>query len=474
MSRTTSESEIRGTAPLAPAAWLSELRALLVIGVPMGLTQLVQFSVNTVDVLMIGRLGAAPLAAASLGLVIFYTTFVISFGPAMAVSPLVSHALGADRNEITDVRRSVRMGLWAAGIIFPFAVIIYLNAGRIALLLGQPPELAQLAGPYVMAVGPSLPFMVGTIVLRNYLAAIEKTRAPLIIIIGTTLLNAFLNYLLIYGNFGLPRLELAGAGIASAISQATGFCFLALYVQFERESARFQIFQNFWRPDWPRLREVLRLGWPIGVTMAFEVMLFNAAVFLMGLIGVNEVAAYQVTLNVAAIAFMMPLGLSLAGAVRVGLAAGAGDAERMRRAAMLTIGVCIAAIMVVAAPVMIAPRFIAGLYLEADDPENATVLSLVVAFLPIAAGFALFDATQVAANQCLRGLKDVRAPMIITGVSYWLIGFPLAAWLGLGTPVGAVGVWWGLLASLFVAAVLLSARLWMLVRPAAARRPAPF
>jgi MATE family multidrug resistance protein len=316
----------------------------------------------------------------------------------------------------------------------------------------------------VLALAPSFPFMLGVLALRNYLAAIEKTRVPLAIIVSTTLLNAFLNYLLIYGNWGFPRWELVGAGIASSIAHAAGFFMLVAYIRIDRASARFNLFRDFLKPHWARMREVVRLAWPIGVSTAFEAMLFNAAVFLMGRIGVNEVAAYQVALNVAAIAFMMPLGLSMAGAVRVGLAAGAGDHARVRRASALTIGVCAGSIMVIAIPVMIAPEGVAGLYLDAKDPESAAVLALVASFLPIAAAFALFDATQVAANQCLRGLKDVRVPMILTGVSYWVIGFPLAAWLGLGTPIGAVGVWWGLLASLLAAAALLSARLWRLVR----------
>ena len=193
-------------------------------------------------------------------------------------------------------------------------------------------------------------------------------------------------------------------------------------------------------------------------------MLFNAAVFLMGRIGVNEMAAYQVALNVAAIAFMTPLGLSMAGGVRVGLMEGAKDKPGVRRAAAMSILCSVGAIMIVAIPVMIWPMAIAGLYLEADDPNNAAVLALVASFLPIAAAFALFDAIQVAAGQALRGLKDVRIPMILTGISYWVIGFPMSAWLGLSTPLGAVGVWWGLLASLFAAAVLLGWRLWRITK----------
>jgi MATE family multidrug resistance protein len=459
--RTTggAETQTPGGSP-----WSRELKALLAIGVPMGLTQLVQFSINTVDVLMIGRLGAEPLAASALGLVIFYAMFLLCLGPAMAITPLISQTLGANARNHDDVRISVRMGLWVAFMILPLVAAFSLLAETIALTLGQPPELARLAAPYVIALSPGLPFMLGVIMLRNFLAAIERTRAPLIFIIATTFLNAFLNWLLIYGNWGFPRLELVGAGIASSLSHAAGFAMLVVYCRWEKRAREFEAFKNALQPEWARFREILKLGWPIGITIAFEALLFNAAVFLMGRIGVNEVAAYQVALNLAALAFMMPLGLSMAGSVRVGLAEGAGDRAGVRRAAATTIVVCAAMMLPFWIPVMMARTFVAELYLDASDPENAAVLALVVAFMPIAAAFALFDAVQVAANQALRGLKDVRVPMILAGVSYWLIGFPIAAGLGLATPLAAVGVWWGLLAALVMAAGLLSARLWWLVR----------
>ena len=440
--------------------WRSEFKALLLLGIPMGLTQLVQFSVQTIDVLMIGRLGPEALAASSLGLVLFFAVWLAFFGPAMAVSPMVSQALGADRNDKTSSRRSVRMGLWSIGLGFPFAVILFVFAPEIAIALGQEEELARMAGPYVLALGPGLPFAMGILVLRNFLAAIDKTRVPLFVVIFTTLLNAFFNWLLIYGNWGVPRLELIGAGIASSLVHMCGFFLLVGYIKWDREARRFDLFENWWRPDWPRLKEVMQLGWPIGVTMAFEGMLFNVSVFLMGIIGVIEMAAYQVALNVAALAFMMPLGFSMAGSVRVGLAAGARNLQGVRRAAGATIVLCIAAIMCFAVPVLLLPDWVASLYLDAEDSNNAEVLALVASFLVIAAAFMLSDAIQVAANQCLRGLKDVRIPMILTGISYWAIGFPLAAWLGLGSPLGAVGIWWGLLASLVAASILLGGRLW--------------
>ena len=456
------------TSPINPgagkAAWKREFIALAAIGLPMGLTQLVQFSINTVDILMIGRLGAEALGGAALAQVVFYALFLVGMGPAMAVSPMVSQALGANPDDTVDPRRSVRMGLWVIGAGIPVLSVIFLFTEDIALALGQPPELARLAGPYVLALAPGLVFALGVIILRNFLAAIGRTRAPLVIIAATTLLNAGLNYLLIYGNWGAPRLALVGAGIASSISHAVGFFALVVCINLEPVSRRFHLFDNFLKPDWPRLREVARLGWPIALTMLFEIMLFNGATILMGRLGVNEVAAYQVALNVAAIAFMMPLGLAMAGGVRVGLMAGAGDSDGIRRAVVVSILACIAAIMIVAVPMMFAPRGIAQLYLETNDPANAALIALVTSFLPIAAAFALFDAIQVAAGQALRGLKDVRVPMIMTFFSYWVIGFPVAVWLGLVTPMGASGVWWGLLAGLAAAAILLGGRLWLVTR----------
>lgn len=446
----------------ARATWRAELAALLALGVPMALTQIVQYSVLTVDVLMIGRLGPEPLAASSLGLVIYFAAWLIGFGPAMAVSPMVSQALGADENNVDDVRLSVRMGLWAIALMAPAVALLFFLTEGIALALGQPQALSQLAGPYVIALAPGWLFAMGTLILRNFLAAIGETRWPLVIVIGTTLSNAGLNWLLIYGNWGFPRLELVGAGVASSIVNALGFLALVFFITIDRRARRFDLFREALRPDWPRFREVFRLGWPIGVAVAFEGMLFNACVFLMGRIGVAEVAAYQVALNVASIAFMAPLGLSMAGGVRVGLAAGAGDWPRVRRAAALTLVLAIAAIMAVAIPVILFPEDVAGLYLDRNDPANAAVVALVAKFLVIAAAFMLFDATQVAAAQALRGLKDVRPPMIITGIAYWAVGFPVAAWLGLNSSLGAVGVWWGLLLGLFAAAAMLAGRLYFL------------
>lgn len=444
-----------------PDNWQDEARSLLSLGVPMALTQLAAFAVYTVDVLMIGRISPEDLAAASLGTVIYFALWMVGAGPVMAVSPLVSQALGANQNDTRDVRRSVRMALWVIFLMFPVVFVALWLTEPIALALGQDPGVSAKAADYVLALAIGWPFALGTMALRNFLAALGKTKVPLMLVIVTTLINAGLNYVLIFGNFGVPRLELVGAGIASSMSYTIGFFLFVAYIAIDRQGKTFDLFQHFWRSDWARFREVVSLGWPISMTTIFEGMLFNSAVILMGLIGIMEVAAYQISINVVALAFMLPWGISMAGAVRVGLAEGAGNRNAVKRSATVTMVAAILSVIALALILALFPNGVAAFYLDPEDPANAPVIELVLLFLPIAAAFMVFDAAQVAANQVLRGLKDVQWPMYLCGVSYWLIGFPVAAVLG-ASSLGAVGIWYGLTAGLFAATVLLGGRLWWL------------
>lgn len=445
-----------------PSTWSGELSALMALGLPMALTQLAQFSIFTIDILMIGRLGPQDLAAASLGTVIYFLLWMLGFGPVMAVTPMISQALGADTNDTYNVRVSVRMALWTIALMSPFMLGLVFMAEPISLLAKQDPVQSAKAGNYVLALAAGWPFALGTMVLRNFLAAIEKTMVPLILAILTTVINAGLNALLIFGLFGFPEMGLVGAGIASSLSYTIGFFMFVIYVNMDKVSAPFKIFKNLFTPHWDRLREIVKLGWPISMTTVFEGMLFNACVLLMGLIGVMEVAAYQIALNVSALAFMFPWGLSMAGSVRVGLAVGAENPEAIKRTGLITMAASVVGIMIFAIPVALAPHGVASLYLDTQNPDNQIVIALVASFLPLAAAFMFFDAIQVAANQILRGMKDVQWPMVATGISYWVIGFPVAAYLAFMTPVGAKGIWFGLLAGLLSASIFLSYRFWRL------------
>lgn len=445
-----------------PTAWPGELKALLWLGVPMAATQVAQFSIYTIDILMIGRVGATEVAAASLGTVIYFLLWMLGAGPVMAVSPMVSQALGADVADRHDARVSMRMALWCIAFMTPLMLVFAFLAEPLALLARQDPEQSAKAGSYILALAAGWPFALGTMALRNYLAAIGKTLVPFVLVMASVALNAGLNALLIFGMFGFPELGLVGAGIASSIAYIVGFFIFVVYIQVDKKSAEFRVFHHFWRPHWNRLREVVKLGWPISLTTLFEGMLFNACVLIVGLIGVIEVAAYQIALNISALAFMVPWGLSMAGAVRVGLAKGADNLAAIKRSGILTIIVSVIGILLFAIPVVIWPHGVANLYMDASKPDNQMVIALVASFLPIAAGFMFFDAVQVAANQILRGLKDVRWPMVATGFSYWGVGFPVAFYLAIYTPLGAVGVWYGLLIGLLLASIFLSYRFWRL------------
>ena len=443
-----------------PETFLGELKALLWLGLPMALAQFIQFSIYFVDTVMLGRIGPEALAAAGLGSVVYFLFWMIGCGPVMAVSPLVAQALGEDQGNKRDARKTVRMSIWVIFFMTPilFAILFFVEP----LLSLIKPELARPAAHYMWALAPGWPFALAVWSLRNFLASIEKTRMPLVIVSLTVLINTGLNLLLIFGYWGFPRLELIGAGIASSLSYAICFVLFALYCYWDKDAREFHIFENFFRPHWQRLKEIASLGWPISMTTIFEGMLFNACIFLMAFIGINELAAYQVALNAAAMAFMLPFGFAMGGAVRVGLAAGAKNKAAVQRVGLATILICIILIMMFAALITFAPNWLTNVYLSASADNNAQVRALVLSFLPVAAAFMLFDATQVAANQLLRGLKDVKVPMWMTGLSYWAIGFPVAWYLGLKTTMGAVGIWYGLLAGLASASVLLGARLYWL------------
>jgi MATE family multidrug resistance protein len=451
-----------------------ETRALLALGGPMALTQIVSFSIYTIDTIMIGRVGTQALAAAAVGSVIYFLLWMIGAGPASAVTPMVSQAIGATIGHSVadarrDARRSVRMALWLV-VLLTVPMFTALFATRdILIFFGQDPAVSAMAQTYVIALAPGLPFAIGTMVLRNFLAALNKTLLPFLIVTFAVAINAGLNALLIFGLWGAPELGLIGAGIASSISYALCFGMLALNVSIDPQAKIFEIFRNIFAFDRERFVELVRLAWPISVTTLFEGMLFNAAALVMGAIGVRELAAYQVGLNVASMAFMLPFGFAMAGATRIGLAEGSGNAAARRRAAQSTLMIAVGGMAVIAIIVALFPHFIAHLYMRPDNPENIATLRFILGFLPIAAGFMVIDAVQVAANQLLRGLKDVTAPMIITGISFWMIGFPACYILAFHTPVGANGVWYGLMIGLTAASIGLGTRLLRQLR----RPPSP-
>jgi MATE family multidrug resistance protein len=444
-------------------AWFAEARELLKLAGPLALTQLAQMAISVTDTLMLGRFSKEALAGAVLGNTLFFFTWIFGSGPTAAVAPLIAHVLGADPNDVRNVRLVTRMGFWAVLILSVPLVAFLMFAKPILLALGQEPELADAASRFVVPLSLGLPFSLCFQVLRSYATALSRPHSPLVVMLFTIVFNAVGDYILIFGHFGAPRLGLMGSGIASACSLVFSFTAMAIVVHRKETMARYHVFREAWRPDWSRLAEIYRLGLPIGVTMLFEATLFFSANLIMGTFGVAAVAAHAIALNVPSVTFMVPLGVGLAATVRVGLAAGSGDGEAVRRAGYSAMIVAASFMAVCTVLIFVFTFDIAALYLP-PIAVNIPVLMLAVSFLRWGAAFQVFDGLQVVGALSLRGLKDARMPMWLAGASYWLIGFPTCILLGIGLHMRGVGVWMGLSAGLAAAAVAMCWRFWYLSR----------
>lgn len=440
-----------------------DVRATLVLAAPLVGVQLAQMSMSFVDVVMVGRLGTEALAAAVLGSTVFFSLVLLCIGVVLAVQPTVAQATGA--GDAATAARATRQGLWLGTIIGVPVVVALGFAEPVLLWTGQSPRTAALAAGYLAAIRwgvlPDLWFTA----LRGLCEGVARPRAILVVTLGAAAVNAGLNYVLMYGHFGVPALGLVGTGWASAMTLALMFAALGLYVH-RGPLADYRIFRDLRRPDPGTLRALFALGWPIGISLGLEGGLFTAATLLVGRLGDVALAAHQVALNAASVAFMIPLGIGMAGSVRVGQAVGAGDAAGAARAGWTAIALGAGFMSLSALLFWLSPGTVVWIYAGASpDPD---VAALAVTLLGIAAVFQLFDGTQAAAGGALRGLKDTRAPMLIGAVSYWGVGLASGAALSLGLGWGAPGLWWGLTFGLAVASVLLVARFRHRVRQAAA------
>lgn len=446
-----------------PSVLLRELRAMFALALPLVLTQLTQVLVHTTEVLLLGRLGPAPLAGATLAAALFHTALMFGVGVVSATAPLAAQARGA--RQPRQIRRIVRQGLWVTAFIsLPMMTVLWFVEPLLAAM-GQDPTLLPMTEAYMRAAIWGLPFAIGFIVLRSFTSAFERTRAVLGAAFIAALINLPVSYALIFGRFGLPGLGTTGAGIGVAITFAVMFLLLLGYCLAVQPFRRYAVLGRFWRPDWPTFREILRLGLPIGGAILMEVGLFALATLLMGLVGTAELAAHQVALQLASIAFMVPLGISHAATIRVGLAIGAGDPRHARLAGWVACGLGMAFMATAAILFWMAGGPLTGLFLDPGTPEGAAAQAIAVAFLRIAALFQLVDGLQVIGIASLRGLKDTRVPMWLAGFGYWLVGFPVSFVLAFHTPLGGVGIWIGLALALTTVAVMMIARFERLTRP---------
>ncbi|BAT59237.1 multidrug resistance protein NorM [Variibacter gotjawalensis] len=439
----------------ARSAWTAELKATLWLGAPLVATNLAQIALGTTDLLFIGRLGAESLAAAAIGVNLFFAVLIFGIGVASATAPMMANELGRNRFSVRDLRRTFRQGLWICVFIAIPTWIILWNTEAILLLLGQKPELAAAAQPFVRAIMWSvLPFLV-FVVLRSFVAALERPMWALLVTLAAIVFNVVANWVLVFGHLGFPALGLTGSGIATTLSNFFLLGAMCVVVSYHKRFRRYRLFGRWWRPDWPRLAELWRLGLPIGVTMAFEITIFNAAVFMMGRIGVTEAAAHAIAIQIAAATFMVPMGLSQAATVRVGRAYGAKDTEGIARAGWTAFALSLGFMSITCVTMMTMPGILTAAFIDTTNPANLAVATMAASFLFFAGVFQIADGAQVVAAGALRGLRDTRMPMLIAAFGYWVMGLPLCLALGFWSGLGGVGIWIALATSLAVVAVIM-------------------
>jgi len=449
----------------APHRLGHELTETLALAVPMALTQLSQIAMMATDLAFIGRLGNEAVAAAALAGTIYFVSFTIGMGLVSAVAPLAAQAFGA--RDPRQVRRALRTGLWAALLISLPIMPFSLYGEPILLALGQAPAAARLAQHYlfglVWGVTPALWFMA----IRGFMGAVNRPQPALWITLGAIPANALLVYPLIYGEWGFPRLELFGAGLATTTVNF-GTVLASLWFATRRPPFRkYRVLGRIWRIDWRLMRQLVAIGAPISLSFMMEYGMFSSAALLMGLISTTALAAHQVALQVTATLFMVPYGISMAATVRVGHAIGRNDPGAVKRAGLVAIllGIVLVAGFTLA---VIAGRFaIARLFFGVAEDASTTV-ALTANLLLVGATFFIADGIQTIAAGSLRGLNDTRTPLLFAAISYWLIGFNLACLLGFRTELGAIGVWIGLSVGTAIYATLLILRFRLLASRLAA------
>ncbi|MBX3145777.1 MAG: MATE family efflux transporter [Gemmatimonadales bacterium] len=427
----------------------ADIRSLLALATPIATVQVGLMFMGVVDTAMVGRFSAEALAATGAANIWFFMVTTIGMGCIAALAPVIAQAYGA--HDDLGVTRGVQRGFVIAVLVTVVAALAYLTLEPILRLTGQAEEIIPLAGGYMRWTLPGVFPYFGFMVLREMLQAQGILRPLLVAIVAANLLNALVNWVLIFGHFGFPALGVTGAAVATTVSRWAMFLGLALLV-------RVHLVPRIrpWRAEswhWQPLRRMLMIGLPVGFQILFEYGVFGGVGLLMGRISAQALAGHQIALNMAAVAFMVPLGIGSAAAVMVGRAIGAGRPDDARRGAVAALIIGVSFMALTALVFVTFPVSLSGLY-----TNDAAVLTIAATLLPLAGLFQVFDGTQAVALGALRGAGDTRVPVLINLFGYYLIGLPVSLWLGFRQGLGPPGLWWGLVVGLMVVAVVLVVR----------------
>ncbi|WIF67722.1 NorM family multidrug efflux MATE transporter [Metapseudomonas otitidis] len=434
-----------------PASLRPELLAILRLAGPLIAAQLANVLMVFTDTVMMGLLGPAELAAGGLGAASYSFVSIFCVGVIAAVGNLVAIRHGA--GDVAGAARLTQAGMWLGWGLALAAGLLLWNLGPLLRVFGQEAHNIEGAMQFLSTLVFALPGYMTFMALRGFTSAIGRPGPVMAISIGGALANFALNYVLIHGWFGLPRLGLAGIGLITALVMTAMALLLAWHVTRHPAYAAYSLRHGLLQPRLDDLRELLRLGLPIGGTYAVESGLFAFAALCMGALGSQALAAHQVAIMSVYVAFMVPVGISYAVTFRIGQHFGAGRLEDARRAGRLGIGLGAGCMLSFAALFWLAPEWVVGLFLERGNAEFEAVVQMAVGLLAIAAWFELFDGIQTIAMGAIRGLKDAKTTFLVGLGCYWLVGAPAAWLLAFHFGWGPQGVWWGLALGLACAAL---------------------
>lgn len=426
-----------------------ELRDVSKLAIPIVGVQVGIMLMGVVDAAMLGRVSPAALAAGALGNFYWMLVTMLGQGAVQALDPVIAQALGARDDQ--GIRLGIQRGTVVAVALSVPAMLMLVPAAWVLQKLSQPTDVAVLAGEYARACIPGVLAYYAFLVLRQTKQAFSRVGPIVWTIIAANLLNLFLDWVLIFGNLGAPRLEVVGSAWATTIGRWFMFGMLGVL--------SWPVLRPYARGSWraalnlKALGQMLRIGIPIGIHQWLEIAAFGGALILMGHFGIVPLAAHQITITIVALTYMVPLGISAAAAVLVGQAIGRGDMLGARREAGAALVLGVGFMVLSALTLLIAPHTLARLF-----SDDAPVVQLAGLLLPIAAAFQVFDGIQGVASGVLRGAGDTAVPMVINLFGFVVIGLPSAWWLAHNTALGAQGVWWGLVAALVIVSLLLMRR----------------
>ena len=440
--------------------YTKEFHYNLKLAFPVILGMLGHMFVSFADNVMVGQLGAAELAAVSLGNSFFFIAMSLGIGFASAITPIVAEADSA-KNPV-GVKNALKHGLILCGLLSGILYSLMLLAKPVMRNMDQPLEVVDLAIPYLDIIAISIIPLVIFEALKRFSDGLSNTKHPMYATIVANIINVVINYLLIFGSFGFPKLGIIGAGIGTLISRVIMVIFL--WIIFTKNK-RFKLYVTeikFKITNIKIFKKITDIGLPSAFQMLFEVGIFTAAIWMSGVLGKNYQAANQIAFNLSAMTFMVGIGLGVAATIRVGNQKGLFDFVALRKIAFSIFLLTVLIEIIFALMFFILKDWLPTLYLDTENIsktiENGEVILIASKLLLIVALFQIFDGLQVVILGALRGLQDVKIPTLITFIAYWLIGFPICFYLGLYTPLKSIGIWIGLLISLAVSSILLYLR----------------